>query len=77
MRQRQNSSRPTLDPLPRVSCVATYQLDAPEAADPQGVDDVEVGEVEIREKRVLGFVPALPGANKKGKKTLGEGLEGR
>lgn len=38
-----------------------YQLDAAKASNPQGVDDVEVGQVEVEEKRVLCFVPITPG----------------
>lgn len=40
---------------------ATYQLDPPEASNPQSVDDVEVGQVKVEEKRILRFVPVTPG----------------
>lgn len=35
-----------------------YQLHATKAANPQSVDDVEIGQIEIEEKSILGFVPA-------------------
>lgn len=38
-----------------------YQLDAPKSSNPQSVDDVEVGQVEVEEKRVLCFVPVTAG----------------
>lgn len=44
---------------------ATYQLDPPEASNPQGVDDVEVGQVKVEEKRILCFVPVMPGREEK------------
>lgn len=40
---------------------ATYQLDPPKASNPQSVDDVEVGEVKVEEKRILCFIPVTPG----------------
>lgn len=40
---------------------ATYQLDPPKASYPQSVDDVEVGQVKVEEKRILCFVPVMPG----------------
>lgn len=38
-----------------------YQLDAAKASNPQSVDDVEVGQVEVEEKGVLCFIPVTPG----------------
>lgn len=43
----------------------TYQLDPPKASNPQSVDDVEVGQVKVEEKRILCFVPAMPGKEEK------------
>lgn len=47
-------------------CSAPYQLDTTKATNPQSVDDVEVSQVEIEEKRILCFIPVEPG--KRGKK---------
>lgn len=42
-------------------CSASYQLNTSKATDPQSVDDVEVSEVEVEEKRILCFIPAVAG----------------
>lgn len=40
---------------------ATHQLDPPKASNPQSVNDVEVSQVKVEEKRILCFVPVTPG----------------
>lgn len=39
------------------AAVPPYQLHATKATNPQSVDDVEVSQVEIEEKRILRFIP--------------------
>lgn len=50
---------------------ATYQLHPPKASNPQSVDDVEVSQVKVEEKRILCFVPVTP--EKEGK--CGNGIK--
>lgn len=42
-------------------CGAPYQFDTTESANPQSVNDVEVSQVEIKEKCILCFIPGKPG----------------
>lgn len=42
-------------------CSAPYQLDTTEATNPQSVNDVEVSQVEIEEKRIFCFISGKAG----------------
>lgn len=56
-------------------CSAPYQLNTTKATNSQSVDDVKVSQVEIKEKRILCFIPVVPGKGEKDR--MGTGLEMR